>query len=212
MIEAVIFDLDGVIVTTDNFHYLAWKKIADKENIYFDEKINNRLRGVSRKESLEIILEKANKEYTKIEKNILIEEKNKYYVNLLSSLTSKDILSNIEILLKKLNANNIKVAIGSSSKNTKLILKQIGLLDSFDAISDGNDINKSKPDPEVFLVAAKKLNIKPDNCMVIEDAVAGIKAAKNAGMFAIGIGDATSSNLCDAKINNIIEIINIVKV
>lgn len=207
MIEAVIFDLDGVIVSTDNYHYKAWKKIADKENIYFDEQINNRLRGVSRRESLEIILEKATREYKEEEKVKLMEEKNNYYVELLSSLTSSDILPNVNIVLEKLKAKNIKVAIGSSSKNTKLILKQIGLLNSFDAISDGNDIKNSKPDPEVFLIAAERLNIEPHKCAVIEDAVAGIIATKSAGMLAFGIGDAKSSDLCDFKINNLLEIL-----
>lgn len=208
MIEAVIFDLDGVIVTTDNFHYLAWKKIADKENIYFDELINNRLRGVSRRESLEIILERAHKEYSEEEKLALMEEKNNYYLNFLTTLNKDDILPNVLEVINSLKAKNIKIAIGSSSRNAKFILNQIGLLNTFDAISDGNDITKSKPDPEVFLVAAKKLNVSPANCIVIEDAISGIEAAKNAGMLAVGIGDATNSDLCDVKINNIIEILD----
>lgn len=211
MICAVIFDLDGVIVSTDNYHYQAWKKIADQENIYFDEAINNRLRGVSRSDSLEIILEKANRKYSEKEKTLLAEAKNTYYVQLLESLSDEAILPNVKEVLTKLKADNIKIAIGSSSKNAKLILKQIGLINLFDTISDGNDIKRSKPHPDVFLVAAKRLEIEPAKCAVIEDAVAGIEAAKNAGMFAIGIGDAKSSHLCDASVNNIGEIIGFIK-
>lgn len=211
MIEAVIFDLDGVIVSTDKFHYLAWKKIADKENIYFDEIINNRLRGVSRRDSLEIILERAHKEYTEAEKLVLMEEKNNHYRNFLATLNADDILPNVLEVINTLKVKQIKIAIGSSSKNAKFILKQIGLLNTFDAISDGNDITKSKPDPEVFLVAADKLKVTPPKCMVIEDAISGIEAAKNAEMFAVGIGDATNSELCDVKITNILEVLNIIQ-
>ncbi len=211
MISAVIFDLDGVIVSTDNYHYQAWKKIADEENIYFDEEVNNRLRGVSRSDSLEIILERSERKYTEFEKTRLTEAKNTYYIKLLESLTAEAILPNVKEVLIKLKANKIKIAIGSSSKNAKLILKQIGLIDLFDAISDGNDIKRSKPHPEVFLIAAKRLGIEPTKCAVIEDASAGIEAAKKARMYAIGIGAAKNSKLCDLSVDNIAEIIEIVK-
>ena len=211
MISAVIFDLDGVIVSTDNYHYQAWKKIADKENIYFDEEVNNRLRGVSRSDSLEIILERSERKYTEFEKTRLTEAKNTYYIKLLESLTAEAILPNVKEVLIKLKTNKIKIAIGSSSKNAKLILKQIGLIDLFDAISDGNDIKRSKPHPEVFLIAAKRLGIEPTKCAVIEDASAGIEAAKKARMYAIGIGAAKNSKLCDLSVDNIAEIIEIVK-
>ena len=207
MIKAIIFDLDGVIVSTDNLHYLAWKQMADDENIYFDERINNRLRGVSRRESLDIILEKANKTYTAEEKKALTDKKNETYVQLLQSLTPKDILPHVVEVLDILKKRNLPIAIGSSSKNTKIILKQIGLTTRFNAIADGNDITRSKPHPDVFLVAASKLNIEPEYCAVVEDAVAGIQAAKNANMFGIGIGIATTSALCDAKIKDVIEIV-----
>lgn len=211
MISAVIFDLDGVIVSTDNYHYQAWKKIADEENIYFDEEVNNRLRGVSRSDSLEIILERSERKYTEFEKTRLTEAKNTYYIKLLESLTAEAILPNVKEVLIKLKANKIKIAIGSSSKNAKLILKQIGLIDLFDVISDGNDIKRSKPHPEVFLIAAKRLGIEPTKCAVIEDASAGIEAAKKARMYAIGIGAAKNSKLCDLSVDNIAEIIEIVK-
>ncbi len=207
MIKAIIFDLDGVIVSTDNLHYLAWKQMADDENIYFDERINNRLRGVSRRESLEIILEKADKTYTEEEKKALTDKKNGTYVQLLQSLTPKDILPHVVEVLDILKKRNLPIAIGSSSKNAKIILKQIGLTARFNAIADGNDITRSKPHPDVFLVAASKLNIEPEYCAVVEDAVAGIQAAKNANMFGIGIGAATTSALCDAKVKDVIEIV-----
>ena len=207
MIKAVIFDLDGVIVSTDHLHYLAWKKMADKEDIYFDEKINHRLRGISRMASLDIILEKANRTYTAKEKEELATYKNNVYKELLKSLDKTDILSNVIEVMKQLRNKDVKIAIGSSSKNTPIILDQIGLLDSFDAIADGNDITKSKPDPEVFLKAAHKLNINPQACMVIEDAKAGIEAAKSAGMMAFAVGDAKSSDLADVASDNLFDIL-----
>ncbi|MDF2700946.1 MAG: beta-phosphoglucomutase, partial [Haloplasmataceae bacterium] len=206
----VIFDLDGVIVSTDYLHYKAWKQISDQENIYFDEEINHRLRGVSRMQSLEIILERANKIYTESEKNQLAESKNAFYVELLRSLSPDHILSNVKELLAYLKTKEIKTAIGSSSKNSKIILKQVGLLNAFDAIADGNDITRSKPNPDVFLIAAKKIGLDPKVCAVIEDAEAGIIAAKRANMFAIAIGAAINSKEADVRINDLIEIKNLV--
>ena len=207
MIKAIIFDLDGVMVTTDHLHYLAWKKMADKEGIYFDEEINHRLRGISRMASLEIILEKANQTYSRKEKEALATYKNDVYKELLKSLDHTDILANVLKVMEQLKKRDLKIAIGSSSKNTPIILDQIGLSESFDAIADGNDITKSKPNPEVFLIAAKKLNIKPSECMVIEDAKAGIEAAKSAGMKAFAVGDAKSSNLADIASDNLFDIL-----
>ena len=189
-IKAVLFDLDGVIVTTDDCHYKAWKMMADDEGIYFDRKINERLRGVSRMESLQIILEKANKEYTDDEKNTLAEKKNNIYVDLIQELTPQDILPGVIKNLNILKENGIKIAIASSSKNTKTILKQIGLIDCFDAISDGNNIKNSKPDPEVFLKAADMVGVAYEDCLVIEDADAGILAGKAAGMKTVAVANA----------------------
>lgn len=191
MIKAVIFDLDGVIVSTDECHYLAWKAIADKENIYFDRTINERLRGVSRRESFEIILEKSSREYTETEKEKLCTDKNELYKRLILNLTPQNILPGTIEVLNFLKENKIKTAIGSSSKNARMILKQVGLEDAFNVISDGNNIVHSKPHPEVFVVAAKMLEIKPENCMVFEDANSGIDAALSAGMISCGLGYAS---------------------
>ena len=192
-ILGVIFDLDGVIVSTDNCHYLAWKRMADEEGIEFDRKVNERLRGVSRMESLAIILEKAAKEYSEEEKQAMAARKNGYYVELIGSLTENDILPGALETLKMLKAKGIKVAIGSSSRNTPIILRQIGLSDAFDAVADGNAIKNSKPDPEVFLLAARLLNLDPANCLVVEDADAGIEAALAGGMRALGVGSAAAN-------------------
>ena len=195
MIKAVIFDLDGVIVSTDDCHYEAWKKMADEEGIYFDKTINNRLRGVSRMESLEIVLERAEKAYSEDEKLALAERKNGYYKEFITKLTPDDILPGAMNTLEELKANGIKVAIGSSSKNTPVILKQIGLSDYFDAVSDGNNITNSKPDPEVFLKAADMLGIPYGECMIVEDADAGIEAGKRAGMKTLSVHGAKGADV-----------------
>lgn len=191
--KAIIFDLDGVVVSTDNCHYMAWKKLADEEGIYFDRTINERLRGVSRMESLNIILEKAKKQYTDAEKADMAERKNGYYIELINTLDSSAILPGAESFIKKAKDKGLKTAIGSSSKNTKIILKQTGITDLFDAIADGNDIKNSKPAPDVFLKAAEKLGIAPSQCMVVEDADAGVLAAINAGMDVLAVGYAKSN-------------------
>lgn len=188
--KAVIFDLDGVIVTTDEYHYDAWKRIADEEGIYFDRSINEALRGVSRMESLEILLRRSGKKYSDNEKATLAFRKNQYYRELLNCLTSEKILPGVMEINKVLKENKILTAIGSSSKNTPFILEKIGLTDFFDAVADGNEIKNSKPDPEVFLLAARKLGVKPESCVVVEDAGAGIEAALAGGMKAVGVGTA----------------------
>lgn len=189
-IKAVIFDLDGVIVSTDDCHYRGWKKMADEEGIYFDRTINERLRGVSRMESLNIILERSEKEYTEEEKTALATRKNGYYVEFIQALTPDDILPGVMEALSSLKEKGIKIAIGSSSKNTPIILKQIGLSDYFDAVSDGNNISKSKPDPEVFVKAAEFLGMQNSDCAIVEDADAGIEAGKAAGMTTFAVGNA----------------------
>lgn len=189
----VIFDLDGVIVSTDNCHYLAWKKMADEEGIPFDRAINERLRGVSRMESLAIILEKAEKTYTAAEKDALAARKNGYYVELIGSLTPEDMLPGAMDTLRTLREKGIKIAIGSSSRNTPIILRQIGLDTYFDAVADGNAISRSKPDPEVFLLAGSLLGLAPENCLVVEDADAGVEAALAGGMRVLGVGGAAKN-------------------
>lgn len=189
--KAFIFDLDGVIVSTDFLHYQAWKALADREGIYFDEIINDRLRGVSRMASLEIVLERASRTYTDEEKAAMAEYKNSVYRELLQALTPDDRLEGVTETLDQLRKNGFKLAIGSSSKNTPVILEKIGYKGYFDAISDGNNISHSKPDPEVFLKAAQFLGEDPKDCYVVEDAEAGIDGALAGGFTAIGIGAAT---------------------
>lgn len=209
MIKAIIFDLDGVIVSTDRYHYAAWKRIADREGIYFDEVINHRLRGVSRMESLEILLERAARSYTEEEKIRLANDKNAIYQQFLEQLSPNDILDDADQVIEELKRRNIKVAIGSSSKNTKRILEKIGLLEAFDAIADGTDITRSKPHPDVFLVAAERLGVCPSACAVVEDANSGIVAAKQAGMLAIEIGEARKSANADMRINHLSDLLKI---
>ena len=192
-LKAVIFDLDGVIVSTDECHFEAWLQMANEEGIYFDKEINQRLRGVSRMESLEIILEKAVKSYSTEEKTELATRKNRYYQELIKKLTPNDILPGVKDFLAGLKEQNIKIAIGSSSKNSPLILEQIGLGDYFDATADGNNIKKSKPDPEVFLLAAERLGVPPGNCFVVEDADAGVEAALAGRMRVLGVGSAAQN-------------------
>lgn len=196
-IKAVIFDLDGVIVSTDNFHYQAWKRMSDEEGIPFDRETNQKLRGVSRMASLEIILEKSSRVYTDKEKEKLAASKNKFYTEKLADLTADDILPGVKNLLASLRQQKIKIAVGSSSKNAPYILERIGMQDYFDAVADGNQISHSKPDPEVFLLAAKLLGNPPENCAVVEDAYAGIEAAKAGGMFAVGVGFAQTCPQAD---------------
>ncbi len=210
-IKAVIFDLDGVIVSTDEFHYEAWKKISDEEGIPFNHTINNRLRGVSRMESLNIILERAEREYSPEEKQELAERKNEYYKKSLVNLTPHDLLPGAKDTIDELKRRNVKIAIGSSSKNTPTILKQIGLADAFDAIADGNDITHSKPDPEVFLLAASRLDIKPEECLVVEDAEAGVQAAIAGGMNVAAVGDAgLHSQDADYRLERVDEILDLI--
>ncbi len=208
--NSVIFDLDGVLVFTDKYHFQAWKKMADEIGVYFDEEINNRLRGVSRMDSLEIILEKyTGKPLTSDDKQILADRKNEYYRELLSNMTPDDVSSNVRYTLAQLKKDGYKIAIGSSSKNTKYILERVGLIDAFDAISDGTNIEKSKPDPEVFLKAADFLGSKYEDCLVIEDADAGISAAIAGGMKSAAIGDATKCGRATYNIYRLSDIIGI---
>lgn len=193
--RAVIFDLDGVICHTDNYHYQAWKQLADELGIYFDQEINNRLRGVSRMESLEIILERTDKEFSEDQKVEFATKKNETYKELLKNMSTEDLSEEVKGTLDKLRGLGMKLAIGSSSKNARFILKQIGLEGFFDEISDGNNIVKSKPDPEVFLKAAEYVKEDPADCLVVEDAKAGIEAAIAGGMDSAAIGDGISCGL-----------------
>ena len=187
--QGVIFDLDGVLVSTDELHYQAWKKLADELGITdFNREDNVRQRGVSRMASLEVVLEKGDKEYSEEEKVEMAERKNDYYKEMLQSLDDSAVLPGAFDTLKMLRDRGILTAVGSASKNAPLILEKTGLLPRIDKISCGLDVTKSKPDPEVFLVAASKLELTPENCLVVEDAKAGIDAAKAGGMKSLGVG------------------------
>ena len=207
--QAVIFDLDGVICHTDKYHYQAWKEIADELGIEFNEMINNRLRGVSRMESFEIILEKYNGEMSEEEKIHYTTKKNEVYKKLLKNMSEKDLTAEVKSTLEGLREYGLKLAIGSSSKNAKFILEKVELLNAFDAISDGNNITHSKPDPEVFLKAGEFLGEDPANCVVVEDAYAGIDAAKAAGMLAVGLGDAFGYEKTDVKIEYFAQLLDV---
>ena len=207
--KAIIFDLDGVICFTDRFHYLAWKALADRLGIYFDEKINDRLRGVSRMASLDIILENASQTYTDEQKAAFAAEKNERYRSLLKTMTPADLSDEVRDTLNELRRRGYKLSVGSSSKNTQFILERIGLDGFFDAVADGTDITHSKPDPEVFLTAARKTGVDPADCAVVEDAASGIRAAKAAGMMALALfGDAAGCGLEDHDLTSFSDLLN----
>lgn len=207
--KAVIFDLDGVLVTTDDLHYTAWKAIAEEEGIYFDREINHCLRGVSRMDSLDIILKRAAKSYSPKEKSAMAEKKNRIYRNLLENLNREALLPGAVETLQTLRDHGFSIALGSSSKNAKTILEKTCIECFFHAISDGNLITHSKPDPEVFLKAAQLMKVSPEDCIVVEDAAAGIQAAKAAGMLAVAIGDATRCPNADKYISSLWELPNL---
>ena len=203
-IKGLIFDLDGVLLSTDRFHFLAWKKLADRMGINFTEKDNERLRGVSRMESLEIVLSlsAAPVSLSDEEKLALATEKNEVYREYLKKLTPADVSDEVRETLAELRAKGYPLAVGSSSKNTRFILAQTELTDAFDAIADGNDIKNSKPDPEVFLKAAELIGIAPADCAVIEDAEAGLEAANRGGMLSIAYASAIDCPLGKVKLHN----------
>ena len=210
--KAIIFDLDGVICFTDEYHYRAWKAMADDMGIPFDRTVNNRLRGVSRMASLDIILEKyTGPALSQEEKEKLAQRKNDIYRESLKEMSPADLSAEVKETLEGLRALGLKLAIGSSSKNTPFILGQIGLKDFFDAVSDGNNITRSKPDPEVFVKAAQMLGIAPEACLVVEDAVSGAQAGHAGGMKVACLGDAAQHQAGDWNMQSIRELIDIVK-
>ena len=206
--DAVIFDLDGVICYTDEYHYQAWKAMADSIGVYFDREINNRLRGVSRMASLEIVLERASGEFSLAEKEELADQKNELYKKLLANMSPADLSDEVKSTLDELR-RGYRLAIGSSSKNTPFILRQIGLGDYFDAVSDGNNITRSKPDPEVFEKAAQMLCMEPGRCLVVEDAVSGAEAAHRGGMKAACVGDASRAKAGDYNLKSVKDLLEI---
>ncbi|MGL4632622.1 MAG: beta-phosphoglucomutase [Leadbetterella sp.] len=197
MINAYIFDLDGVLVDTAVFHYKAWKKMANGLGFDIDEKFNEKLKGISRVASLDLILEKGGLVLSEEEKVSLATQKNADYLSMVEQMTPDDILPGVTSFLENAKANGKKIALGSASKNARLILEKVGIIHFFDALVDGNSVSKSKPDPEVFTLGGQLLHVLPTECLVFEDAYAGIEAAHNAGMKALGIGmshDLPNSN------------------
>ena len=189
-IEGYIFDLDGVITDTARYHYLAWKKIADELNIVFTEKTNERLKGVSREKSFDIILEEGQKKEMPAEERARwCKKKNDIYISYIENMKKEEVLPGVREFLNEIRNGGKKTALGSASKNARQILDRLGLIQSFDVIVDGNMVKNAKPDPEVFLKAAALLHIEPENCVVFEDSIAGIIAARCGGMKTVGIGD-----------------------
>ena len=196
-LRGIIFDLDGVIVSTDEQHYLGWKALADRLGIPFTREVNSRFRGVSRMACMNILEELGGKHYTDSEKIAYADWKNEYYRELLDQMSPADLSQEVRSTLDALRARGLKLAVGSSSKNAKFILQRIGLSDYFDAVSDGTNISRSKPDPEVFLKAAEYLRLTPSDCLVVEDAVSGVEAAHAGGMKAATVGDAAGRGCGD---------------
>lgn len=209
MKKAFIFDLDGVLCFTDKYHFRAWKALADRLGIPFDENVNDRLRGVSRMASLEIILSLGSASYSEEEKAAFAEEKNELYRTFLKGMTPSDITQEVRSTLDELRRRGYRLAIGSSSKNTPLILERTDMAKYFDAVSDGNNITHSKPDPEVFLKAAEFLGLRPEECYVVEDAEAGIDAGSAGGFSTIGIGPAAHYAKTDMPIRTFADILQL---
>lgn len=192
MINAFIFDLDGVITDTAEYHYLAWKELGDKIGITIDREFNETLKGISRMESLERILIHGDKQndFTFEEKENMANDKNKYYVSLIENIQPKDILPGIVNLLDSLKSNDIKIGLASASKNAVMVLNNLKLIDYFDFVADASKCKNSKPAPDVFLMASHGLGIDPKNCIGIEDAYSGVEAINSSGMYSVGVGDA----------------------
>lgn len=209
--KAVIFDLDGVICFTDEYHYWAWKAVADELGVAFDRVINNRLRGVSRMESLGIILERFDGTLSPEEKQALAEKKNALYREYLKQMSPEDLSGEVSAALHALRGLGLRLAIGSSSKNAPFILRQLGLDNYFDAVSDGNNITRSKPDPEVFVKAAQTLKLPPADCLVVEDAVAGAEAGHRGGFKVACLGDASAAKAGDYNLTAFAELLGVVQ-
>lgn len=206
--KGFIFDLDGVIVDTAKYHFLAWKKLANSIGVDFTEVQNEQLKGVSRVKSLEKILAWGNKEISESEFSQLMASKNEDYLNYIERMDASEILPDVSRVLQFLKKQQQPIALGSASKNARMILEQVNLKNHFDSIVDGNDVSKAKPDPEVFLIAAKLLKIAPEHCIVFEDSVAGVEAANVAKMISIGIGDVSNLGHADYVFKDFTQISN----
>lgn len=200
MIEACLFDLDGVVVDTAKYHFIAWKALANELGFEFTIDDNERLKGVSRMKSLEILLEIGGMQFSEAEKLAMAEKKNTLYVSYIEKMTPEETLPGVERFLIELRNRGIRIALGSASKNAPLILDRIRLTHLFDEVVDGNSITEAKPNPEVFLKGAEKLKVSPENCVVFEDAIAGIEAARNANMRCVGIGEPETLSKADLVI------------
>lgn len=204
--KAFIFDLDGVLVDTAKYHYLAWKVIAESQNLFFDEALNERLKGVSRQDSLQIILDVSHAEYDEDFKNHLLEKKNDIYLSYISRLDQDEVLPGVIRVLQQGQASGKYIVLGSASKNARFILERTGLIGYFDCIVDGLSVSKAKPDPEVFLLGARGVAVDPAECVVFEDSVAGIEAAQRAGMRSVGVGDAMLLSRADLVVASMEEV------
>jgi beta-phosphoglucomutase len=208
--RAAIFDLDGVIVDTAKYHYLAWKRLAHENGFDFTEVDNERLKGVSRMRSLEILLEVGGLVLDETTKEKMATQKNEWYVDYIQHMDASEILPGAQQYLESLRARGVKTALGSASKNASLILKRLGIANLFDVIIDGNKVSKAKPDPEVFLRAASELNILPTSCVVFEDAEAGIEAALRANMGAVGVGKPSTLKDADMVIGGLLQLVTLI--
>lgn len=197
-IDAVLFDLDGVIVRSDEYHYRGWKRMADDEGWDFDKTLNHQLRGVSRMDSLQIILDHNGVEISEGRKRALADRKNGYYRDSLAGMNENDYIPGARKLMEELAGADVRMAICSSSRNAPFILDVLGIADRFDTVVSGHDIERAKPDPQIFLLAAERLGVPAERCVVFEDAESGIQAAHNAGMHAVGVG--SPDHLPSAKI------------
>lgn len=186
--KAVIFDLDGVITDTAHYHYLAWKRLAESQGVHFDHAFNENLKGIDRMGSLDLILASSKRVYTQEEKLALADEKNCHYQELIATMSSADLLPGAVRALDVVRAAGLRIGLASVSKNAFTVLGRLGITDKFDYVVDAATIARGKPDPEIFLKAARELGVAPEDCLGVEDAVAGVASIKSAGMFALGIG------------------------
>ncbi|WP_405173263.1 beta-phosphoglucomutase [Paenibacillus sp. FSL H8-0260] len=205
--KGAIFDLDGVIVDTAKYHYLAWASLADELGFKFTEEDNERLKGVSRMRSLDILLEVGGLEFKEVEKLAMAEKKNRLYVEYISRLEESELLPGVKEYLTGMRSRGIGIALGSASKNAEFILNKLNITDLFDAVVDGNKVSLAKPDPEVFLIAAQEIGLQPDECVVFEDAEAGVQAGKAAGMKVVGIGKPEVLKEADLVVKGLYELL-----
>lgn len=205
--KGAIFDLDGVIVDTAKYHYLAWASLADELGFKFTEEDNERLKGVSRMRSLDILLEVGGLEFKEAEKLAMAEKKNRLYVEYISRLEESELLPGVKEYLTGMRSRGIGIALGSASKNAEFILNKLNITDLFDAVVDGNKVSLAKPDPEVFLIAAQEIGLQPDECVVFEDAEAGVQAGKAAGMKVVGIGKPEVLKEADLVVKGLYELL-----